>query len=69
MRIAVTTPNGNVGHHLTRMLVRAGIRPLLLTQHPDRISDELTPYVDVARAATQNVEEVVAAREASRAVR
>jgi len=61
MRIAVTTPNGNVGHHLTRMLVRAGIRPLLLTRHPERISDELTPYVDVARADSQNADEVVAA--------
>ncbi|MGV2985126.1 NAD(P)H-binding protein [Microbacterium sp. AGC85] len=59
MRIAVTTPNGNVGHHLTRMLVRAGIRPLLLTRHPERISPELIPYVDVARADSQNADEVV----------
>lgn len=34
MRIAVTTPNGHVGRHLTRMLVRAGVRPLLLTRTP-----------------------------------
>lgn len=61
MRIAVTTPNGNVGHHLTRMLVRAGIRPLLLTRHPDQIADELLPHVDVARADSQKVDEVVAA--------
>lgn len=61
MRIAVTTPNGNVGHHLTRMLVRAGIRPLLLTRHPEQISQELTPYVDVARADSQNADEVVEA--------
>lgn len=61
MRIAVTTPNGNVGHHLTRMLVRAGIRPLLLTRHPEQISQELLPYVDVARADSQNVDEVVTA--------
>jgi len=59
MRIAVTTPNGNVGHHLTRMLVRAGIRPLLLTRHPEQISPELIPYVDVARADSQNTDEVV----------
>lgn len=59
MRIAVTTPNGNVGHHLTRMLVRAGIRPLLLTRHPEQISPELIPYVDVARADSQNADEVV----------
>lgn len=59
MRIAVTTPNGNVGHHLTRMLVRSGIRPLLLTRHPEQISPELIPYVDAARADSQNADEVV----------
>lgn len=61
MRIAVTTPNGNVGHHLTRMLVRAGIRPLLLTRHPERIAEELLPHVDVARADSQDADAVVAA--------
>lgn len=60
MRIAVTTPNGNVGSHLTRMLVRAGARPLLLTRHPDRIADELRPYVDIAPADSQEAAEVVA---------
>jgi len=59
MRIAVTTPNGNVGHHLTRMLVRSGVRPLLLTRHPEQISRELIPYVDVAHADSQNADEVV----------
>lgn len=59
MRIAVTTPNGNVGHHLTRMLVRSGIRPLLLTRHPEQIAQELIPYVDVARADSQDADEVV----------
>lgn len=59
MRIAVTIPNGNVGHHLTRMLVRAGIRPLLLTRHPEQIAPELIPYVDVARADSQKADEVV----------
>lgn len=61
MRIAVTTPNGNVGHHLTRMLVRAGIRPLLLTRHPEQIAEELLPHVDVASADSQDADEVVAA--------
>lgn len=34
MRIAVTTPTGNVGRHLTRILIRSGVRPLLVTRHP-----------------------------------
>lgn len=61
MRIAITTPNGNVGRHLTRMLVRAGIRPLLLTRHPDSIAAELQPHVDIVRADSQDADEVVAA--------
>lgn len=61
MRIAVTTPNGNVGRHLSRMLVRAGIRPLLLTRHPEQIADELLPHVDVARADSRNASEVAVA--------
>lgn len=61
MRIAITTPNGNVGHHLTRMLVRAGIRPLLLTRNPDTIDAELRDYVDVAQADSQDAAQVVAA--------
>lgn len=45
MRIALTTPHGNVGRHLTRDLVRSGIRPLLLTHTPGA-ADELAPYAD-----------------------
>lgn len=61
MRIAITTPNGNVGHHLTRMLVRAGIHPLLLSRNPDSIDAELREYVDVAQADSQDAAQVVAA--------
>ncbi|MCZ0710920.1 NAD(P)H-binding protein [Microbacterium paraoxydans] len=61
MRIAVTTPNGHVGHHLTRMLIRAGVRPLLLTRDPDRIAADLRPYVDIAQADSQDPEAIVAA--------
>ena len=61
MRIAVTTPDGNVGHHLTRMLVRAGVRPLLLARHPEQLPEALAPHVDVARADSRDPEQVVAA--------
>ncbi|GAA3113432.1 NAD(P)H-binding protein [Streptomyces rectiviolaceus] len=61
MRIAVTTPNGNVGHHLTRALVRAGVRPLLLMRRPDQLSEELREHVDVASADSWDQEQVVAA--------
>ncbi|NOJ61328.1 NAD(P)H-binding protein [Arthrobacter sp. 260] len=61
MRIAVTTPNGHVGHHLTRALVRAGLRPLLLMRQPDRLDPELTEYVDVAQADSRDKDQVSAA--------
>ena len=50
MRVAVTTPTGNVGHHVTAMLVRAGIRPLVLARHPDHLDPQLQPLVDIAHA-------------------
>ncbi|KJQ54266.1 NAD(P)H-binding protein [Microbacterium sp. SA39] len=61
MRIAVTTPDGNVGHHLARMLVRAGIRPLLLTRHPENTPPDLSELVDPVHADSREPEEVVAA--------
>lgn len=61
MRIAVTTPNGHVGHHLTRALVRAGIRPLLLMRHPDRLDRELADYVDVLHADSRDKDQISAA--------
>ncbi len=60
MRIAVTTPNGNVGRYLTRSLIRAGVRPLLLTRHPDQLADELQGHAEVACADSWNQEQVVA---------
>lgn len=63
MRIAVTTPTGHVGRHLARMLVRAGVRPLLLARDPSRLPADLLPYVDVAQADSRDPGEVVAAVE------
>ncbi|GGR39654.1 uncharacterized protein YbjT (DUF2867 family) [Nocardioides luteus] len=61
MKIAVTTPRGNVGRHLTHMLVRAGVRPTLLTRHPEDISAALAEHVDPVRADSCEPEQVVAA--------
>lgn len=61
MRIAVSTPNGNVGRHVTRMLVQSGVRPVLLMRHPEHLSDELRDYVDVAAADSWHPDEVIAA--------
>jgi NAD(P)H dehydrogenase (quinone) len=49
MTIVVTTPTGNVGAHLTRLLVQAGVRPRVLLRDPDRLPAGLRPLVDAVR--------------------
>lgn len=61
MKIAVTTPQGNVGRHLTRMLIRAGVRPVLLTRHPDRIPAEVAGHAELAQADSREPDQVIAA--------
>ncbi|MEU9497643.1 NAD(P)H-binding protein [Streptomyces sp. NPDC048196] len=61
MQIAVTTPNGNVGQHVVRILVRAGVRPRLLMRHPDRLAPELRGLVDVAKVDQYDAAQVVGA--------
>lgn len=61
MRIAVTTPTRNVGTHLTGMLIRAGVRPLLLARTPSKIPVNVLPYVDVVEADSTDAEQVAQA--------
>lgn len=61
MRIAVTTPMGHVGRHVTAMLIRAGVRPLLLARHPETIPQSVRDYADVVQADSTNPEQVTAA--------
>jgi uncharacterized protein YbjT (DUF2867 family) len=46
--IAVTTPTGNVGSHVVRMLCQAGVRPRLLLRNPDRLDADLRDLVELA---------------------
>jgi uncharacterized protein YbjT (DUF2867 family) len=61
MRIAVTTPTGNVGHHVVAMLVRAGVRPLVLVRAPGRLEPALRGKVDAVAVDQYDDEAVVAA--------
>lgn len=61
MRIAVTTPAGNVGHYLTRILIRGGIRPLLVTRHPENLPAGVREHADVAAADVRYAEQTTAA--------
>src|ERR1700729_4051012 len=48
MTIAVTTPTGNVGSHVARLLGQAGERPRLLLRNPDRLDADLRDRVELA---------------------
>lgn len=61
MRIAVTTPMGHVGRHVTTMLIRAGVRPLLLARSPKKIPQAVRSHVDVVQADSTNPQQVAAA--------
>lgn len=61
MRIAVATPTGRVGRHVTAMLVRAGVRPLALVRDPARLPGPLRPEVDVAQLDLYDASAVVRA--------
>jgi uncharacterized protein YbjT (DUF2867 family) len=61
MRIAVTTPTGNVGRDLVPMLVRAGVRPRLLLRDPDRLDPIVRDHVDPVVTDLHDADAVVAA--------
>jgi uncharacterized protein YbjT (DUF2867 family) len=46
--IAVTTPTGNVGSHVVRMLCQAGVRPRLLLRNPERLDADVRDQVELA---------------------
>ncbi|MGH3982570.1 MAG: NAD(P)H-binding protein [Pseudonocardiaceae bacterium] len=46
MKIAVTTPTGNVGRHVVAMLVRAGVRPTVLARDSRRLDARVRDLVD-----------------------
>ncbi|MTD14858.1 NAD(P)H-binding protein [Nakamurella sp. YIM 132087] len=47
MRIAVTTPTGNVGSRLTELLLQAGVRPVLLLRDAGKLPDHVRELADV----------------------
>ncbi|MGW4498763.1 NAD(P)H-binding protein [Micromonospora sp. NPDC004336] len=67
MTIATTAPSGNVGRHVVRDLVRAGVRPRVLGHRPGSLDPALRDHVDprvVDLADEAAVEEAVRGVEA-----
>ena len=61
MRVAVTTPTGDVGSHVVPMLCQAGVRPRLLLRNPDRLDAELRDHVELAVGDQRDPDYVVEA--------
>ncbi|WP_166352687.1 NAD(P)H-binding protein [Phytoactinopolyspora limicola] len=49
MTIAVTTPTGNVGAHLLRLLVQAGVRPRALLRDPSKLGPDVADQVEAVK--------------------
>ena len=60
MKIAVTTPTGNVGRHVVAMLLRAGVRPTVLVRDPARLDPAARERVDAAPVDQADADAVVA---------
>ena len=61
MRIAVTTATGQVGRHVVRMLVRAGLRPMVLVRNPARLDSAVHERVDAVAVDQRDEQAVIAA--------
>lgn len=61
MRIVVTTPTGNVGSRVLRLLVQAGVRPVALLRDPARLPPDLSGWVKPVRADLTDRDAVVRA--------
>jgi uncharacterized protein YbjT (DUF2867 family) len=68
MKIVVTTPTGNVGSHLVRVLVQAGSRPTLFMRDAAKLDDEVLAHVDVVEGDQLDAADVVRATEGAEAL-
>ncbi|AYA25496.1 NmrA family NAD(P)-binding protein [Rhodococcus rhodochrous] len=63
MTVAITTPTGNVGRHVVRLVVQAGLRPRVLLRHPSALPSDVREYVDAVRVDQLDANSVVEATE------
>ena len=68
MKIVVTTPTGNVGSHLVRALVQAGVRPILFLRDAAGLDHEVRERVDVVEGDQLEARDVLRATEGADAL-
>jgi uncharacterized protein YbjT (DUF2867 family) len=59
MKIVLTTPTGNVGSRVVRLLLQAGVRPTLLLRDPDKLDDATRAAVDVVQGDQRDPDAVL----------
>jgi uncharacterized protein YbjT (DUF2867 family) len=68
MKIVVTTPTGNVGSRVTRLLLQAGVRPTLLLRDPAKLDEQTRELVDAVRCDQFDEDTVLRATEGADAL-
>ncbi len=59
MKIVVTTPTGNVGSRVVRLLLQAGVTPTLLLRHPERLDPAVRSRAEVVQADQRDADAVL----------
>lgn len=59
MRTAIATPSGHVGRRLVPILIRAGVRPLVLTRDPGGLAPDVRAEVDAVQVDLLDADSVV----------
>jgi uncharacterized protein YbjT (DUF2867 family) len=68
MKIVVTTPTGNVGSRVTRLLLQAGVRPTLLLRDPAKLDEQTRELVDAVQCDQLDPDAVLRATEGADAL-
>lgn len=61
MKVVVTTPTGNVGSRVVRLLIQAGVRPTLLARRPERLDAATREHAEVIGADLADATAVLSA--------
>jgi uncharacterized protein YbjT (DUF2867 family) len=68
VKVVVTTPTGNVGSHVVRLLLQAGVRPTLLLRDASRLDPATRELVDAVEGDQRDADAVLRATEGADAL-
>jgi uncharacterized protein YbjT (DUF2867 family) len=68
VKVVVSTPTGNVGSRVTRLLLQAGVRPILLLRDPAKLDAQTHQLVDAVQCDQLDPDAVLRATEGADAL-